>query len=141
MKEPVDHILRPRLPWRNDLPIVECGYNAESVKTITREQHFERKKEMGSQRSSLFTCMTCSQTVERWASWETDPRKALGREVEWESAWGQKRGERLKYELLAIADLIDKHKEEFEALVESKSTFSEKLTSWLEMKAKRAKTP
>jgi hypothetical protein len=29
MKEPVDHILRPALPWRGDEgAITECGYDA-----------------------------------------------------------------------------------------------------------------
>mgnify|MGYP001599520162 CR=1 FL=1 len=37
MKEPVDHVLRPRLPWRSpsDPAITECGYDASKVKTIT----------------------------------------------------------------------------------------------------------
>ncbi len=38
VKEPVDHILRPRLPWRDgsEGAITECGYDATKVKTLTR---------------------------------------------------------------------------------------------------------
>ena len=62
MKEPVDHILRPRLPWRSpDAPaITECGYNAVKVKTITRDGFLAREKDWGRQRAALFTCMTCA---------------------------------------------------------------------------------
>ena len=32
MKEPVDHILRPKLPWRTgEGAITECGYDAAKV--------------------------------------------------------------------------------------------------------------
>ena len=40
MKDPVDHILRSRLPWRGDeAAITECGYDASRVKTLTREEY------------------------------------------------------------------------------------------------------
>ena len=53
MKEPVDHILRPRLPWRSesDPALTECGYNASSVKTLTREEFSARLKDWGQQRT------------------------------------------------------------------------------------------
>lgn len=37
MKEPVDHILRPQLPWRTDAGITECGYDATKVAGIPRK--------------------------------------------------------------------------------------------------------
>lgn len=122
MKEPVDHILRPRLPWRleSDGAMTECGYNAAKLKTITRAEHAQRIKEFGSQRCMMLTCMTCSGTADRWASWDEDPRKALGREVEWEvTRWGTRdsHGVRLLDELLAIAALIAAHPEEFAKLL------------------------
>jgi hypothetical protein len=51
MKEPVDHIVRPSLPWRSSTEpaVTECGYNAESVKTITRDELAARLKEYGEQ--------------------------------------------------------------------------------------------
>ena len=130
MKEPVDHIKRPRLPWRSpDEPAAtECGYDASKVKTISRTEYFDRIKEMGQQRASLFTCMTCSQTARRHRTWEEDPRQAIGREVEWECGWRKKNGPRLKDELLAIETLIAEHREEFDTLLQRQQ--------WIDRKAR-----
>ncbi len=142
MKEPVDHIVRPRLPWRSaDGPdITECGYDASKVKTISRPEFLARRKEMGVQRCALLTCMTCSSTAARWGAWQDDPRKALEREITWEGAgsWAREdRGQRLKDELLAIAALIEAHRDEFDALV----TTTEQRREWLKQKAARANKP
>jgi hypothetical protein len=116
MKQPVDHILRPQLPWRTDAGITECGLDASKAGTLTREQFFARLKDYGQQRTALLTCMTCSDTARRWGTWADDPRKALEREVQWETAWRRDdRGVRLRDELTAIAALIDAHREEFDA--------------------------
>lgn len=118
MKQPVDHILRPQLPWRESPGITECGLDASKISTLTREQYFDRLKEMGQQRCSLFTCMTCADTARRWGRWEDDPRKALEREIAWET--GYRRGKKeikLLDELTAISALIGAHPEEFESLV------------------------
>jgi hypothetical protein len=58
MKEPVDHILRPQLPWRTGGGITECGYDASKVQTLTREEYFARLKDLGQQRCAMMTCMT-----------------------------------------------------------------------------------
>jgi hypothetical protein len=143
MKEPVDHIIRPLLPWRtNDGAITECGYDASKVNAITREAYDARLKELGAQRCAMFTCMTCADTSRRWASWETDPRAAIGREVDWErgqSYWRARddRGTRLKDELLAIASLIEAHKDEFEQLVDT----LQRRRHWLERKEAATKKP
>jgi hypothetical protein len=138
MKEPVDHILRPRLPWRSpDAPAVtECGYNAAKVQTITREQFFDREKNLGRQRTAMLTCMTCSSTASRWGTWEDDPRTALQREIAWEHNgpyWSPRndRGQLLKDELLAIAALIEAHRQEFDDHIAK----SEQQREWLEKKA------
>ena len=139
MKEPVDHILRPRLPWRtSEGDITECGYDASKVKAITREEYVQRRKDLGQQRCAMMTCMTCSDTAQRWASWEQDPRLAVGREINWETGGfyyrpRTDRGARLKDELLAIAELIENHREEFDALVENNQARRE----WIEKKAAR----
>lgn len=123
MKEPVDHILRPQLPWRlGDGAITECGYDATQVKTLTRGQYFARLKDLGQQRSAMLTCMTCSNTAGRWRGWEGDPREALQRVIEWERggrySYGEdKRGGRLRDELVALKQLIEAHRDEFDALV------------------------
>lgn len=144
MKDPVDHILRPRLPWRqsDDGAITECGYDASKVKTLTRSEFFQREKELGKQRTAMLTCMTCSDTARRWGTWDDDPRLALQREIEWErgaSYWRSRddRGQRLKDELTAIAALIEAHRDEFE------TTISENVSrrEWLERKAQMERRP
>jgi hypothetical protein len=136
MKEPVDHILRPSLPWRRDPGITECGYDASKVKFITRKEFFDREREMGKQRCAMLTCMTCSDTTKRYGTWEDDPRAAIGREVTWERGefWGRGRTDRgtsLKDELLAIEALIEAHREEFDGIISANMQRQE----WLEKKA------
>ena len=135
MKEPVDHILRPSLPWRTDAGITECGYDATKVKAVTRVEFFQRVKDLGQQRTAMLTCMTCSDTARRWKTWEEDPRQALEREINWERGGGYRertdRGERLKDELIAIATLIETHSDEFDTIV----TTREQRREWLGKKA------
>jgi len=144
MKEPVDHILRPLLPWRSgdEQRITECGLNASKAQTITRDDFHARVKSLGRQRTAMLTCMTCSETVRRWSTWEDDPRLALGREIEWEAGsayWRARndRGERLKDELLVIAALVDAHRGEFEAMLTEKA----KRREWIARKAALKGTP
>jgi hypothetical protein len=137
MKEPVDHVLRPGLPWRRFAALTECGLNAESVKTLTREEYFARLKDMGQQRTAILTCMTCADTARRWKTWDEDPRQAISREVQWESAWRRDdRGQQLKDELTVIASLIEAHRAEFDDQMEA----IEQRRSWLEQKAAHAAT-
>lgn len=132
MKEPVDHILRPQLPWRTDAGITECGLNAAKAPTLTRDEFFQRLKDMGQRRTAMMTCMTCSDTAKRWGTWEDDPRKALEREIQWEAGYRRTgRGVRLRDELHAVAALIEAHREEFDALVSA----AEQRREWLEKKA------
>lgn len=142
MKEPVDHIIRPRLPWRSpdDPAVTECGYDASKVKALTREQYKERLKELGQQRSAMLTCMTCANTSERWSAWDDDPRQALEREITWEGSgrWAHNdRGTRLKHELIAIAALVENHRDEFVGIV----TENEQRRAWLEKKAALQERP
>ncbi len=118
MKEPVDHILRPQLPWRSDAGITECGYDASKVKTLSRKEFLARLKDFGQRRTAMLTCMTCSNTATRWGTWPDDPRKALEREIQGECAWRRRDpGFRLQYELHAVAALIQNHQDEFAAAV------------------------
>lgn len=138
MDEPVDHILRPQLPWRNHGEITECGYDATKVKCLSREEYFARRKNLGQQRSAILTCMTCANTAQRWGTWEDDPRKALEREIQWECGWSRKdRGVRLSDELSAIADLVQAHREEFDAHI----ALTEQRRLWNEKKANAARRP
>jgi hypothetical protein len=143
MKEPVDHILRPGLPWRRGVgAITECGLDAEGAKTITRDEYVQRRKDLGAQRASMFTCMTCSQTSDRWQTWDDDPRVAMARDIEWERGaayWHARtdRGCRLKDELTAIAALIEAHREEFDESIRA----GEARRDWLEKKAAMERKP
>jgi hypothetical protein len=127
VKIPVDHVIRPRLPWRSpDEPaITECGYDASKVKTLSREGFAERLKEYGRQRAGLVTCMTCMQAAERHPTWEEDPRLSIAREVQWEVSWwssvhGSRENEgrhRLKDELEALAGLAAAFPDKFRELL------------------------
>ncbi len=138
MKEPVDHILRPRLPWRHpdEAPITECGFDATKVTTLTRAEFFQREKDLGKQRLAMLTCMTCWDTARRWPTWDDDPRLALQREIEWErgpyyyTRGRDNHGQRLKEELIAINDLIETHREEFESIISTR----ERQREWIEKK-------
>lgn len=139
MKEPVDHIARPRLPWRSsDADITECGYDASKVKTVSRAEFSDRLKNLGQQRTAMLMCMTCSDTASRWSDWESDPRQALDREISWERGERYRartdRGYRLHDELRAIAALIEAHREEFDAHINS----TEQRRAWLLLKDARA---
>jgi hypothetical protein len=143
MKEPVDHIQRPSLPWRHPSDaITECGYDASKVKTLTRAEFFQRLKDFGQQRTAILTCMTCSDTARRWKTWDEDPRLALDREIEWERGghyYSERndRGQLLKDELTVIAGLIETHRQEFdESLSELKGR-----REWNEKKAALAERP
>lgn len=144
MKEPVDHILRPRLPWRSpdDPAITECGYDASRVATLTREDFFKREKELGRQRMAMMTCMTCADTARRWGRWADDPRLAMQREIEWErggayySRGREDRGCLLRDELTAIASLIEAHREEFDTILDTNA----KRREWLEKKSASMKS-
>lgn len=141
MKEPVDHIIRPRLPWRSDTEpaVTECGYDATKVKSLTRADFFRRLKDYGEQRCGLVTCMTCMHTARRWPTWQEDPRQAISREAEWEGAhWSQfyggreQRGHRLRDELQAIEALIAAHADEFRDLLAGIDARAQ----WIERKSK-----
>ena len=113
--EPLDHIVRPSVPWRTSEEfLTECGKEVREVRSITRDNFAVRLIEYGKTRTAMITCVTCYETASRWKAWEEDPVSALNREINWER---KKREVRLRGELFAIAKLIEKHKEEFETLV------------------------
>lgn len=149
MKEPVDHILRPRLPWRpvNTAPITECGYDAAKVKTLTREEFKKRLADFGQQRTAVLTCMTCADAARRWGTWDDDPRLGMQREIEWErgsyyySHGREDRGRLLKDELLAIARLIDAYPDEFDEMVQTIQQRQEWLAKKAAFKPKKEARP
>ena len=136
MKEPVDHILRPRLPWRDPAAkaLTECGLDASAVSTLTRAEYDRRLKDYGQQRTAITTCMTCSNTAHRWRAWDDDPREAVGREVSWESPGYRRsadRGRQLLDELIAMAELVERHRDEFDEIM----AVNTRKREWAERKA------
>lgn len=85
----------------------------------------------------MLTCMTCSDTASRWGTWDDDPRLALHREIEWERGGHYRarddRGHRLKDELVAVAALIEAHRDEFMNLI----AVTGQRREWIEKKAAR----
>jgi hypothetical protein len=111
--EPLDHVARPSLPWRDDA-ITECGLSDMSAARVLSRAAFEDKvKRQGKTRSALTTCMTCWQTASRWKDWSQAPSEVLRREL---PSWSASRQPhpRIDAELRAIAALIAAHREEFD---------------------------
>ena len=120
MKEPVDHIERPSLPWRTGPVLTECGLPAAQVRLVTRTTFLLRVREWGQRRVALTHCMTCEQTARRWLDWSGDPRQAVEREIQWEGCGrytNDPRGTLMRDELRAIALLIERYRVEFGDLV------------------------
>ena len=136
MEKPLDHILRPILPWREHSNVTECGKDAENVSAITPQEYRNRVKEFGVQRAGLFTCMTCSETYSRhnetWRSARADdPRLVLARELDRET---QRRRRslppQLHRELQALGELVSNHGAEFKEILDR--------IKWNERKAVKA---
>jgi hypothetical protein len=109
--------------------------------TWTRDEAIAKQKEMGVQRFSLFACMTCARTASNHATWDEDPASCFVRHATPMalSRWGARRTPTAEQrwfadELRAIAMLIEAHREEFDALVES-------LGEVVDLAAMRGKAP
>ena len=120
---PIVHVVRPTLPWRmsrTGAPTpykTECGLPIAGHPVITRAEFLEKIKKQGQQRAYLTTCQTCLDTARRWPSWDEDPVQCLSREVS--GGWnGRTRDPNFKHELLALAMLAERHRPEFEELLE-----------------------
>lgn len=110
-QEVLQHVERPRLPWRNDAR-TECGLPTAGHPVITRDEFIAKVKRLGQQRSAMSTCMTCWNTAQRWPTWGQDPVAMMRRETQ---MW--KGDPRLRDELVAIAALIEAHRDEFDGLL------------------------
>jgi hypothetical protein len=123
--EPLAHVLRAALPWRDGPVLTECGKLPDApMPVLTVGEFIAKVKREGKQRSAMTTCMTCWHTASRHAvtSWEADPMGVLDREISWARAWrGEIRDDptarRFRDELLAIEELIARHRAEFDGLV------------------------
>lgn len=113
MKDPVDHIVREPLPWREP-EVTHCGRSlAETKQVTTREQAWAMVRDLGKKRAAYALCMTCLETAHRNPTWEESPMGRLRRDV----APLFPRDDGLTLELRAIAILIEAHRAEFDELV------------------------
>lgn len=121
MKEPVDHVERPVLPWRPEDRRTECGkpigqFPPERI--LTRDAVIARGREIGKTRTYMTVCVTCLQTAERHEPWDLNPAAVVAR---WAQAstwrWDEEDVSLLNRELRAIAALVAEHREEFDAYV------------------------
>jgi hypothetical protein len=117
-KEPIEHVLRPHLPWRDEADLTECGLDAARTVAIERPAFLAKLKQLGDRRTAMLTCMTCFETSRRWLDWDNDPRQALLREIQHEGHGPHARGNQLRDELRALAVLASEHQEEFYILLE-----------------------
>ncbi|MBF6302284.1 hypothetical protein IU459_32795 [Nocardia amamiensis] len=120
-QEPLDHVLRPSLPWRDE-ELTECGRPAVDVASaITADDLTARVKRIGQQRTAFTVCMTCAGRVEYSSTWERYPIAVLERELQRAgihppglSRSTKPEAARMTAELRAIAALIEAHREEFD---------------------------
>ena len=118
--EPLAHIARSPLPWReptdND---TECGKSvADFARVISWDEALAIVRKHGQQRAAFVMCITCWQTTHRHgfrspsgqATFEDEPTERLSREF-------GKRREQTDRELRAMAELVSRHREEFDDLL------------------------
>jgi len=109
----VSHVVRPDLPWRKSTT-TECGRTGGNRPLMTRDELIAKVKLEGIQRAALSVCMTCLETARRWADWRRDPVQAMARET-YHGSHGA--DPRLKNELLALAALVEAHRDEFDEML------------------------
>lgn len=127
MRDPVDHIARSVPPWRAVPNRTECGMDANTVKAdiLSREEFMRRWRVQGQRRTAMTTCMSCIETARRWKVWDEDPVSAVGRET-YGSYGGRhaddKYAAQFRDELIALAELVERHRDEFAAILEGVRT-------------------
>lgn len=132
----VDHIVRPKPPWRTGADKTECGRSIPergSKNVISRHDMAKRVRDLGKTRTAMISCITCWETAERWKTWAQRPSDVLGREIDrWRTRFNDEQ-DQLDRELEAIAALIKAHQDEFDEYLRS----LEKTTSLEEARSRR----
>jgi pterin-4a-carbinolamine dehydratase len=83
---------------------------------ISRTEFVAKVQRLGPRRAALTTCLTCFETAQRWPTWEVDPCRRIAREVR-SADW--KQDTQLRDELTAMAELISRHRPEFDSILAS----------------------
>lgn len=123
--EPLTHVKRTQLPWRDDEGLTECGREAIKYPSITRDEAVARHKKLGMQRFAMVMCMTCidKANVRYKAGSDQDFLEALSREirrVQWMTEEDARK--RLVDEFDAIVKLISAHRDEFDECLKAQET-------------------
>ena len=130
MSEPLDHIERTMVPWRNSIDtLTECGKRSADIESaIGIDELVDRWRRLGQKRAALTVCMVCFGKVQyagrvRTESWHEDPCGVLLRELQrvLRGRGEQTRDDRdlLARELFALGMLAEDHREEFDAAVDA----------------------
>lgn len=120
LEDPLRHIVRPSLPWR-DADLTRCGRPiAELVPAavVTFDQARAIVDKHGKRRAAFLLCMTCADGVAPWPEWVDDPCRLLGRYLEGARRHRSVRtaaGRELEVDLRALELLVDEHRDEFDA--------------------------
>lgn len=136
-EQPLDHVLRPNLPWRSD-QVTECGRAATDVASvIDADELIERTKRHGQQRTVFTVCMTCWDRAKYAVTWDQYPIAVLDRELHRVGAdpriSPRKPGaDRMTAELRAITALIHAHRDEFDSYLTG-------LTETVDLAARRSR--
>jgi hypothetical protein len=119
----ITHITRAPLPWR-PARLTECGLPAMEHPTISPDEFMAKVKAEGKQRASYSTCMTCWNAARRYfgeSGWCESP---IEREMAWHrmhrSSKPPAMGPTIADELSAIGALVERHRAEFDELVEDR---------------------
>ena len=112
------HVMRAPLPWR-PAKLTECGLPAAEHPTISVDDFVAKVKREGKQRASYSTCMTCWNGARRHFGEPCYRDSPLERELQWSRMHGRAQVHpNILDELAAIGDLIERHRAEFDELVE-----------------------
>lgn len=118
-KATITHVARRDLPWR-PAALTECGLPLAKHAAISADELDARIKKLGSQRQAMMTCMTCWSTSYRYGmdrSWNGPAiLTTLEREIQW--ARRHREGSPFMADLKAIEVLIQRHRAEFDELLE-----------------------
>ena len=112
--QPLKHIRRPQIPWRNSR-VTECGRAVAEFRpdvVLDRADALALVTKYGKQRAAFLLCMTCMTTCNQYPDWHEDPAGALAREF-----YSGRRDPALSDELRALEALVDAHREEFDGLL------------------------
>ena len=120
--QPVEHIAREPLPWRDSL-LTECGLAPSGGRTILTGTEYDAKvRKQGEQRAALSTCMTCWTARDRnSATWLDSPDDVILRYATAARTMrgGNPRAEAAQFnaELKAIAAVVAAHRDQFEGFL------------------------